>query len=52
MKRKEILNRFFKSQADGSWWMRYSTDQPNKFYGAFRNLPIRVQTVLVKAGAA
>lgn len=50
MKKKEILARFFKSQHDGGWWMVRGWDKPNKFYGAFRNLPIRAQTVLTKAG--
>lgn len=40
------IDAYFKSSYNGSWWMRYSYDRPNKFYGAFDNLPLKVQAKL------
>lgn len=44
--RTAILERFFKSEFDGSWWMKYKSGRPNKFYGHFDNLPLKAQKVL------
>lgn len=38
-----ILNHYFKSQHDGSYWMKYDHDKPNKFYGYYDNLPVIVK---------
>ncbi len=45
-----IITHFFRSQFDGSWWMKYDDDRPNKFYGDYVYVPLYVQKYMNKWG--
>ena len=38
---------YFRSDYDGSWWIRYKWDKPNKFVGAEHNLPKEIKRQLL-----
>ena len=40
---------FFQSEYDGSWWLAFADDRPNKLIGHESNLPDHIRAVLQSA---